>query len=133
MKKPTAVLAEVAVALGAAASVAALGAPTASAAVTGITVAPGRTIGLHDYGTGCSYTVTATVDDSAQVYFFEEGQGPTGFADATPVDGTATVTWTPSRTATTYLFAAQAGGNVWPRVPVDVGTGINLGSACVAL
>ena len=78
MKKPTTVLA---VALGTAVSVATLAAPAASATVTGITVAPGRTLGSHDYGTGCSYTVTATVDDSAPVYFFEEGQGPTGYVD----------------------------------------------------
>ncbi|MFC8044581.1 hypothetical protein [Nocardia sp. NPDC057353] len=114
-------------------SAVALAAPSASAAVTGIAVAPGLTLGTHDYGTGCSYTVTATVDDDTQrVYFFEEGQGPTGFADAAPVDGTATVTWTPSRTATTYIYAVQPGWSEILRYPVDIGTGINLGSACVA-
>lgn len=121
-------------ALAAAVSAAVLAAPPASATVTGITIAPGLSGGAHPYGTTCSYTVTATVDDGSQrVYFFEEGQGPTGFADAMPSGGVATVSWTPSRPGVHYIYALQPNATTQIRLPVDVGNGINLGSACVAL
>lgn len=114
------------------ASMTALAAP-ASATVTGIAIAPSVALGPHPFGTTCSYTVTVTVDDDSQrVYFFEEGQGPTGFADAMPVDGVATATWIPSSTNIHYIYAFQPNATAQIRQPVDVGNGINLGSACVA-
>lgn len=123
------------VGVGAAASVVAVAlAPSASATVTGVTIESGTTLGTHSQGTGCSYTVTATVDDDTKtVFFFEEGQGPTGFASAKPVDGVAEVTWTPSKAGISYIYAVQP--DAWPetRLPVDVGTGVNLGSACLAV
>ncbi|MGV9414569.1 hypothetical protein ACWDOP_32100 [Nocardia sp. NPDC003693] len=122
-----------AAALGVAAVASVLTAPTAAATVTGIAIAPGLTLGLHSQGTGCSYTVTATVDDNTKrVYFYEEGQGPSGFADAQPVDGQAKVTWTPTSTKPTYIYAFQPGATAQIRQPVDIGTGVNLGSACLA-
>ncbi|MFE6860239.1 hypothetical protein [Nocardia sp. NPDC057668] len=122
-----------AAALTAAACASILAAPTASATVTGIAIAPGLTLGLHSQGTGCSYTITATVDDnSKRVYFYEEGQGPSGFADAQPVGGEAKVTWTPTSTKPTYIYAFQPGATAQIRQPVDIGTGVNLGSACLA-
>ncbi|WP_157574542.1 hypothetical protein [Nocardia jejuensis] len=117
--------------LGVAASVTAFAAP-ASATVTGIAIAPSPTFGAHSFGTGCSYTVTVSVDDDSQtVYFFEEGQGPTGFADAKPSGGVAKATWTPSSTKPTYLYAIQPNATSQIRQPVNIGTGVNLGSACV--
>ncbi|MFC6011096.1 hypothetical protein [Nocardia lasii] len=113
---------------------AAVAAPPASATVTGIDIAPSASFGLHPYGTTCSYTVNVTVDDnSKKVYFFEEGQGPSGFAEATPVDGVASATWVPSRTDITYIYAVQP--DAWPetRLPVSVGSGIDTGSGCIAL
>ncbi|MGV9663442.1 hypothetical protein [Nocardia niigatensis] len=122
-----------AAALGVAVSVTALAAP-ASATVTSIAIAPATTLGAHRYGTTCSYTVTVTVDDDSQtVYFFEEGQGPSGFAEAKPSGGVAKATWTPSSTKPTYIYAVQPNATAQIRQPVDIGTGINLGSACVAL
>lgn len=122
-----------AAALGVVASATALIAPPASATVTSIAIAPASTLGTHRYGTTCSYTVTVTVDDDSQtVYFFEEGQGPSGFADAKPSGGVAKATWTPSSTKITYIYAVQPNASAQIRQPVDVGTGINLGSACVA-
>ncbi|MFD6220711.1 hypothetical protein [Nocardia asteroides] len=109
-------------------------APAASATVTSIGIEPSVTLGAHRYGTTCTYNVSVTVDDDTKrVYFFEEGQGPSGFADAMPSGGVAKTTWTPSRPGITYIYAVQP--DAWPetRQVVDVGTGIDLGSACVAV
>ncbi|MCU1644078.1 MAG: hypothetical protein JWN03_4353 [Nocardia sp.] len=121
-------------ALGVLASVTAVIAPAASATVTSIAIAPGATLGTHHYGTTCSYTVTVNVDDNTQpVFFFEEGQGPSGFAETMPSGGVATATWIPSSTKITYIYAVQPNATAQIRQPVDVGTGINLGSACAAV
>ncbi|MFI2332166.1 hypothetical protein ACH474_02130 [Nocardia rhamnosiphila] len=123
-----------AAALGIIASATTLAAPPASATVTGIGIAPSFTLGTHRYGTTCTYTVRVTVDDNTKpVYFFEEGQGPTGFAQAMPSGGEAQASWIPSRPDIGYIYAVQP--DAWPetRQVVDVGTGINFGSACVAL
>ncbi|WP_067863873.1 hypothetical protein [Nocardia shimofusensis] len=122
-----------AAALGVVASFTALAAPSASATVLETTIAPGLTLGTHAYGTTCSYTVTVRVDDNTKpVFFFEEGQGPSGFAEAMPSGGVATATWIPSSTEIDYIYAFQPNATAQLRVPVDVGTGIDLGSACVA-
>ncbi|MFD3506570.1 hypothetical protein [Nocardia sp. NPDC058666] len=123
-------------ALGATAIIAGLAAvvaPPATASVTTISIAPSATFGLHPYGTGCSYTVNVTVDDNTKtVYFYEEGQGPSGFSEAVPVNGVASTTWVPSRTDITYIYAFQPGATSQTRFPVSVGTGIDTGSACIA-
>ncbi|MFI5776761.1 hypothetical protein [Nocardia sp. NPDC051570] len=120
-------------ALAVAACVTALAAPQASATVTSITIAPGLSLGAHSYGTTCSYTVTAQVDDNSKtVYFYESGQGSTGFAQAQPANGIATATWTPSSTNVKYVYAFQPNATTAAAQPVDVGTGINLGSSCAA-
>jgi hypothetical protein len=108
--------------------------PPASATVTSIGILPSATVGAHRYGTNCTYTVSVTVDDNTdRVYFFEEGQGPTGFAEAIPSGGEARVSWTPSRPGITYIYAVQP--DAWPetRQVVDVGTGIDTGSASIAI
>ncbi|MFI5501652.1 hypothetical protein ACIA5E_21535 [Nocardia asteroides] len=122
-----------ATAAGVFAGLSALLAPTAFATVTGIEIEPALTLGGHSYGTTCTYTVSVTVDDNTKrVYFFEEGQGPSGFADAMPSGGVAEAAWTPSKPGIAYIYAVQP--DAWPetRKAVDVGTGVNLGSACVA-
>lgn len=120
-------------AIGVITSATALAAP-ASATVTSIALAVGVNLGPHPQGTGCSYTVNVTVNDNSKtVYFYEEGQGPSGFAEAKPENGVAKATWTPSSTKPKYIYAVQP--DAWPEVrqTVDIGTGINLGSGCLAL
>ncbi|MGF6882988.1 hypothetical protein ABIA39_001929 [Nocardia sp. GAS34] len=55
-----------AAAMGVVATVTALSAPSASATVTSIAIAPAFTLGIHRYGTTCSYTVTVSVDDNSR-------------------------------------------------------------------
>ncbi|MET9492405.1 hypothetical protein [Nocardia sp. NPDC006630] len=122
-----------AAAMGVVSTFAALSVPSASATVTSIAIAPSATFGGHHYGTTCSYTVTVSVDDYSQtVYFFEEGQGPGGFAEAKPSGGVAKATWTPSSTKVTYIYAVQPNATGQIRQPVDIGSGINAGSACIS-
>jgi hypothetical protein len=121
--------------LGVVASMTTLAAPRASATVTSIATMPSFTLGTHPYGTTCTYVAHVTVDDITQpVFFFEEGQGPSGFAEVMPdANGTAKANWTPSRTGITYIYAFQPGATHQVRQTVSVGTGINAGSACIAL
>lgn len=121
--------------LGVVASMSALAAPHASATVTSIATMPSFTLGTHPYGTTCSYVAHVTVDDITKpVFFYEEGQGPSGFAEVMPdPNGTAKANWTPSRTGITYIYAFQPGATHQVRQNVSVGTGINAGSACIAL
>ncbi len=136
LRSPKAIrLAVGAAALGVVASVTAVVAPPASATVKSIGIHPSATVGTHQYATTCSYTVAVTVDDNTKpVYFFEEGQGPTGFAEAMPSGNAARVTWTPSRTGITYIYAIQAGSTLQVKQVIGgVGNGINTGSACIAI
>ncbi|MFD3743114.1 hypothetical protein [Nocardia sp. NPDC058633] len=121
--------------VGIVASMATLAAPQASATVTSIATMPSFTLGTHPYGTTCTYVAHVTVDDITQpVFFYEEGQGPSGFAEVMPdPNGTAKANWTPSRTGITYIYAFQPGATHQVRQTVSVGTGINAGSACIAL
>lgn len=123
-----------ATAFGIAANVTALAAP-ASAAVTSIGIQPSFTLGVHRYGTTCSYTVDVTVNDTSKpVFFFEEGQGPSGFAEVMPgPNGVAKATWIPSRPGIGYIYAYQLDGSPQARQVTGTGTGINVGSACIAL
>lgn len=113
-------------------------APDAAAAVTGLQAFPGTPAvswgPQSQYGTGCTYTLTATVT----------GYGPVSFADWTgaatfypsnyihPGGGKATVSWTPNQPGWHRISAYQtsAGG---PAIDLLVGTGVNTGSACVVL
>lgn len=120
--------------LGVVASVTALAAPPAAATVTSIGIMPALTLGTHQYGTNCTYVAHVTVDDDTKpVYFYEEGQGPSGFAEAMPSNGTAKVNWTPSKPGITYIYAFQPNATHQVRQSVSVGTGIDAGSACIAL
>jgi hypothetical protein len=109
-----------------------LAAPQAAAnTITNLTIAPGLGNG---YGTGCSYQVSATVQqDPAHVILLDNGWEPRG-GPSPVVSGTSiTWTWTPATTGQHTLEARYIymGADVSRTVTVEVGTGQNLGSACV--
>ncbi len=120
--------------LGVAASVL-VTAPDAAARVTGLHASPGLSWGpTQQYGTNCTYTLTATVDDAAPVSFYDFDPStvfsPSNYIQ--PVDGVATVQWTPTNPGWHRIVAYQTseGG---PAINLEVGTGINTGSACLVL
>jgi hypothetical protein len=122
-----------ATALGASAAALVLAAPAASANVSSVAAKPGITIGSNSYGTGCSYEVVASVNNTTPVYFYDNGVfiGP---GPATPNGGVATITWTPT-TPGSHTLSAQQGPNwnVAYTPPLTVGAGMNLGSVCLSL
>lgn len=119
--------------LGGVAAALTLAAPAASADVTSVTVSSGSSFGSSNmHGTGCEYTVTASVNSYGPVYFYDNGQF---LGEAYSFGWQAQHTWTPTTTGTHVLSAWQPyGGTDMPiDLPVEVATGINLGSACVVL
>ncbi|MEU0545132.1 hypothetical protein [Nocardia sp. NPDC005978] len=102
-------------------------APQASAYVTSVTVT--STSG-GKYGTGCSYKVTVKGSASENIWLYDSAAA--GFdpqqlvLDAT---GTGTSTWSPTSTGTHYVQAWSYNGSQW--ATLEVGTGTNLGSACL--
>ena len=123
-------------ALGTAAFTMVLSAPNAAAAVSGISIDPGMSVGSSgQFGTGCTYTVTATVTNGTVVYFGSTALGVFNPVLAVPVNGRATTQWTPKQTGT-YLVTASTneGDNVsLQNAHVTVGTGISAGPACVVV
>ncbi|QIS12075.1 hypothetical protein [Nocardia arthritidis] len=107
-------------------------APAAPAAVTSITITPGMSFGSSSqYGTGCSYTATANATPGDVIGFFD----PTGSFDpsgwVTVSDsGSVTATWRPAVPGNHTLYAVRSTGE-YVQTSVAVGTGINLGPACV--
>ncbi|WP_280468779.1 hypothetical protein [Nocardia cyriacigeorgica] len=121
--------------LGAAAAAFTIAAPTAGAGALGVNVQPGMSIGLGTpYGTGCSYQVTASVDNPGQpVHFSDNGTGATFNPNPkNPTGLTATTTWTPATPGTHAILAWQGGVPSPPQIIV-VGTGINTGSGCAVM
>lgn|GEM_PF-4245122 len=127
---------------GALASALALAAPQASAKVTGIDVAQSTSFGSsNSYGTGCSYTITATsTGKNVAVVFMDEVNGVKTTADLNPVghavdaQGHASVTWTPTQAGTHTIYAGDyVSGETYLTTQVTVGTGINLGPVCVVV
>lgn len=102
-------------------------APHASAYVTSVTVS---STGGGKYGTGCPYQVTIKGSANENVWLYDSAAS--SFApqqlvlDAT---GTSASTWTPSSTGTHYVQAWSYNGSQW--ATLEVGTGTNLGSACL--
>ncbi|MCM6772017.1 hypothetical protein NDR87_03010 [Nocardia sp. CDC159] len=110
-------------------------APGAAADVTNLSIDPGASWGPSSrYGTTCSYTLTARTNTAGKVSFYDFTQAatfsPGHYVDT--VDGVATVRWTPTQPGTHAIMAYQtsAGG---PVLTVQVGNGINTGSACLVL
>ncbi|MFI6165286.1 hypothetical protein ACIBCN_00730 [Nocardia sp. NPDC051052] len=128
--------------LGALTAAIALAAPTAGASVTRVDVAPGLSFGSSGggYGAGCSYTVTATARPGATVTFLDDVEGGRTIDTFKPVtqvadaSGKASTTWTPAKKGKHDIWAAEyIQGESYIMTTVNVGTGINLGPACVVL
>lgn len=109
-------------------------APNATAQVWRVDVSAGSAIGLgtSQFGTGCSYTVTAEGRSGDSVWFYDLGAYGTFNPQSTTVgsNGRATTTWTPQATGWHRIWADSYYGSAGSG-DIQVGTGINLGSACV--
>ncbi|MBJ8347777.1 hypothetical protein [Antrihabitans sp. YC2-6] len=122
--------------VGAAAVMAVLSAPTAGATVTSITIDPGFSTGSSNvYGMGCSYNVTATLDDPGPVFF-----GSTGLANfdptwVNPANGRAQSRWTPRATGLYWVTAStgEGDGETFKNVQVRVSNAIALGPICLVI
>jgi hypothetical protein len=118
-----------AIAVTGAAAALALSAGQSGAAVTALTVQP------TGVGTGCSTPVTATVNKGGQVRFYDNGTQATFTNPTINVLGnglqTAATTWKPA-TVGKHVIKAVQGNDKWEQT-VTVSTGVDLGSACVAL
>ncbi|UGT42850.1 hypothetical protein LTV02_05455 [Nocardia yamanashiensis] len=107
-------------------------APGASAYVTSVAVSSGSSINLGggNYGTNCSYTVTVNGSPNEYVWLYDSATATFGTQQfSLGSGGTGTSSWTPTSTGTHYIQAWTYNGSQW--AVVQVGTGINLGSACV--
>lgn len=105
-----------------------VGAPTASAGVSQLSVLPGLSFGLStDYGTGCTHQLLARLSVGIDpVSFYDNGAL---LAVVTPTDGIATFEWVPSSTGVHSLAAIQNG--VGRGIDVSVGRGYRFGESCV--
>ncbi|MCX5045806.1 hypothetical protein OG921_21805 [Aldersonia sp. NBC_00410] len=120
----------VATAIGAGAAALVLTAPMASAEATDINVAP--SLGSSQFGTGCTYDVTVAVNAATPVYLYDNGVSVTP-APVQASGGTAPFKWTPTTPGAHTLTAYQGPNYIAKDHLVQVGNGINLGSACVVL
>ncbi|MEU7138833.1 hypothetical protein ABZ942_05225 [Nocardia sp. NPDC046473] len=118
-------------------------APDAAARVTGLNVGPGSpamSVGASQYGTNCTYTLTAAVDDYHPVVFNDSTGAGTFFPSDTinpsfdihTLKGEAIVSWTPTQPGWHHIYANQP-PYAGPAVSLLVGNGINTGSACLVL
>ncbi|MFC9897146.1 hypothetical protein ACFVMC_25955 [Nocardia sp. NPDC127579] len=103
----------------------------AGATATHIGVLPDINVGsATNYGTGCSYTIQAIVDDAvAAVYIFDNG---VLLRALRPSGGTALLNWVPATTGVHTLSVAQAPDTgATASIDVRVGTGHHIGYGCV--
>lgn len=118
-------------------------APDAAARVTGLTVgpgSPGMSFGASQYGTNCTYTLTAAVDDYHPVVFTDSTGAGTFFPssridprfDVHTLKGEAVVSWTPTQPGWHHIYADQP-PYAGPALNLLVGNGVNTGSACLVL
>ncbi|MFD3507810.1 hypothetical protein [Nocardia sp. NPDC058666] len=115
-------------ALGAAVLTTTVGAPTASAAVSQLTVQPYFSVGSStNYGTGCTHQLLARLSVGiVPVEFYDNGAL---LAVVAPTDGIARLPWVPSYAGAHTLTAVQDGiGN---SVNVSVGRGFLFGYSCI--
>ncbi|MCU1647222.1 MAG: hypothetical protein JWN03_7497 [Nocardia sp.] len=118
--------------LAAAAAALVLAAPDASAYLNSVNVSSGSSIplGSGGYGTNCSYTVTVNGSPYEQVWLYDTNTATFGQQQFNlGSGGTGTSSWTPTSTGQHFIEAWSYNGQQWAQV--QVGTGINLGSACV--
>ncbi|MFC8525911.1 hypothetical protein [Nocardia sp. NPDC057227] len=107
-------------------------APSAAAEVFTLRAEPGASWGpVTPFGTSCTYTLVAAVSTDMPVSFYDFEDSSTFVPGnlVTPVNGVATVRWTPVVPGTHRIMAYQtsAGG---PTVDIQVGTGVDTGSGC---
>ncbi|MEU1983877.1 hypothetical protein [Nocardia sp. NPDC019395] len=118
--------------VAAALAVAVPGAPRAAATATQISVMPDLNVGIRtNYGTGCTYTVRATLSEAVTPVTFYDNGAP--FATIPPTGGgVALIQWVPAYEGGHTLQAVQpTGGNdMAPSVQVFVGRGEHIGYAC---
>ncbi|AYF75357.1 hypothetical protein D7D52_17455 [Nocardia yunnanensis] len=106
-----------------------LAAPDAAAYVSGVSVASGTSIG-GGYGTNCSYTVTVNGSPNEYVWLYDSASATFNPQQLSlGSGGSATSSWTPTSTGQHFVQAWSYNGSQWAQV--SVGTGINLGSACL--
>lgn len=116
--------------LAAALTAAVLGAPSAAATVTQVSVTPDMNAGIRtNYGTGCSYTLRARLSEAVTPVTFYDNGIP--IATVPPAGGgLALINWVPAYEGDHTLQAAQPGGGPAPSVQVFVGRGAHIGYAC---
>ncbi|MEP9395599.1 hypothetical protein ABLE92_20495 [Gordonia sp. VNQ95] len=87
------------------------------------------------YASSCTYQVVGTATGNSPVSFLQKAPGSAAFtqvgANALPINDGVAFSWTPS-TAGKYTLRLEQ-GNTSKEATVDVATGINLGSLCMAL
>ncbi|WP_306360822.1 hypothetical protein [Nocardia sp. CC227C] len=149
MHKSNRAAATTAAALSALAAAIAFAAPQAGAAVTSIHVEQGQSFGssADARGTGCSYPITVTTEPGKSVVLLDQIGDDPKTADhkqfqpyrvVADASGTARTTWTPDRAGSHKIVALELLGDdefdVYTRNgAINVGTGVNLGPACVVL
>ncbi|WP_280430431.1 hypothetical protein [Nocardia brasiliensis] len=119
-------------ALGISVAAVTVAAPSTSADIWQATVSPGMSVGLGgtQYGTSCTYTVTVEGSRWTNVWFDDNVS-----ASFAPISinlgssGRATTSWTPHAPGWHRIdvWSPDSDRGIW----VNVGIGINLGSACV--
>ncbi|MFD3701878.1 hypothetical protein ACFWUP_01905 [Nocardia sp. NPDC058658] len=115
-------------AIGAAMLATTVGAPTASAGVSQLTVKPNISVGSStNYGTGCSHQLLARLSVGIDpVAFYDNGAL---LAVVAPTDGMAMFNWVPSYAGAHTMTAVQDG--IANSVTVSVGRGFLFGYACI--
>ncbi|MGV9669420.1 MULTISPECIES: hypothetical protein [unclassified Gordonia (in: high G+C Gram-positive bacteria)] len=87
------------------------------------------------YASSCTYRVVGAATGNSPVSFLQKAPGSAVFvpvgANALPINGGVAFSWTPS-TAGKYTLKLEQ-GSTSKEETVDVATGINLGSLCMAL
>lgn len=111
-------------------------APSASAQVWRVDVSAGTSIGLgtSQYGSGCSYTVTVQGRPGDWAGFYDLGAYGTFSPQSVTIgsDGRASTSWTPQASGWHQIYVDSYFGQA-STSSFTVGTGINLGSACVVI
>lgn len=107
-------------------------APAAPAGITEFALAPGGGTGSSpaSYGTHCTYTATVTAEPGEFVSFYDSQKGsfdPPGVI-LVGRSGTVTAEWTPEVAGRHELHAVNIGSE--QSLEVEVGSGLDLGSAC---
>ncbi|MFE3544715.1 hypothetical protein ACFXK0_17290 [Nocardia sp. NPDC059177] len=105
-----------------------IGAPTASAGVSQLTVKPNLSVGSStNYGTGCTYQLLARLSVGiVPVSFYDNG---VLLAVVAPTDGVAMLNWVPASTGIHTMTAYQDG--IGASSTVSVGRGYQFGESCV--